>query len=188
MAPPPALLHRYKAQIAIYRNRTAAQLAAAWDDLATFNEMDMDTYAGAVATPLAGAKAAAVSLSAAFFAVTLRIPPIGVRADDVPLEPNLIAPFHAAWHARAMGRPDVEARAVGRSTAEANGFDFVQSSARRTGDVVAEKANRRVRWNRQPGADSCEWCTSPDVAGQDYASAEAADFGHERCDCDVIPA
>jgi hypothetical protein len=182
------LLVRYKRRIAIYRDRTAAQLVAAWDGLATIDQDDLDTYTAATTVPARGGKAAAVALSASFFAVAMGTRPVAVRADDIPSDLKTTAPFHAAWHALSMGRPYDEAREVGRSTAEATGFDFVQSSARLTGDVVAERSGRRVRWNRQPGAASCDWCSSPEVAGQDYATAESADFGHDRCDCDVIPA
>lgn len=90
------------------------------------------------------------------------------------------------WHAFTMERPFEEALRVGRSTAQAVGFDFVQSSARRTGDVAAARSGVDVTWRRVPGAKSCDWCRL--VAGQTYRTAESADFGHERDDCDVVPA
>jgi hypothetical protein len=85
----------------------------------------------------------------------------------------------------SQGRPFDEALEVGRSTAQAVAFDFVQSAARLTGDVVAKKSERTVKWQRVPSPGACEWCV--EVAGQLYNSAESADFGHERCDCDAIP-
>jgi hypothetical protein len=108
-----------------------------------------------------------------------------VRAGDVELEADLRGPFRATWHALSQGRPFDEALEVGRSTAQAVAFDFVQSAARLTGDVVAKKSERTVKWQRVPSPGACEWCV--EVAGQLYNSAESADFGHERCDCDAIP-
>lgn len=181
----PAAMRRYQRQIGVYRDRTAALLIAAWDDQPGIDRSDIPTFTTATAPALAGGKAAAVSLSAAFFALVLGIRPVGVNPADVMLEPDTEGPFRAAWHALAMGRSYAEAVQVGRSTAQAVGFDFVQSAARRTGDVVAERSDKHVRWARVPGGNACEWCLL--VAGQSYTSAEAADFGHERDDCDVVP-
>lgn len=176
---------RYKRQISVYRDRTAAMLVAAWDNLPGIDETDLPAFESATAVPLAGAKSAAVSLSASFFALALGIRPVGIRPEDVDLDPDTRGPFRATWHALAVGRPFDEARLVGRSTAQAVGFDFVQSSARRTGDVVAHKSGQRVRWSRVPGGNACDWCQL--VAGQSYSSAESADFGHERDGCMVVP-
>lgn len=178
-------MRRYKRQIAVYRDRTAAALVAAWDRLDDIDEDNIAGYQRAVAAPLAGAKTAAVALSAAFFAMALNIRPIGVRARDVPVEPDLRQPFTAAWHALSMGRPFEQALLVGRSTSQAVGFDFVQSSARRTGDVVAAASGKTVRWRRVPGPNACDWCRT--IADRGYRTAESADFGHARDDCDVVP-
>lgn len=182
MPPSPEALRRYKRQIAVYRDRTSALLVAEWDRLDGHDEADIATYARRTAPGLAGAKSAAVSLSAGFYALATGTRPRAVRADDIDRTPDIAGPFRATWHALSMNRPMAEALTVGRSTAEAVGFDFVQSVARRTGDLVADE---RTRWRRVPGGMSCAWCL--DVAGQSYSSAEAADFGHERCDCDAVP-
>lgn len=176
---------RYKRQIGIYRDRTAGLLIVAWDRLPAIDEENIETFERAVAAPLAGAKTAAVALSAAFFAMALNIRPVGIRARDVPTVADLRSPFTAAWHALTMGRPSDEAVAVGRSTTQAVGFDFVQSTARRTGDVVATASGKTVRWRRVPGPNSCDWCRL--VADRGYRTAESADFGHARDDCDVVP-
>lgn len=178
-------MRRYKRQIAVYRDRTASALIAAWDRLDDIDEDNITTYTKAVTAPLAGAKTAAVALSAAFFAMALNIRPVGIRARDVPVEADLRQPFTATWHALSMGRSFEQALLVGRSTSQAVGFDFVQSSARRTGDAVAEASGKTVRWRRVPGPTSCDWCRT--IAGRGYRSAESADFGHARCDCDAVP-
>lgn len=179
-------LRRYKRQIGIYRSRTSALLVAAWAALPGYDEANIDEYAERTEQPLAAGKAAAVALSAAFFALALRTRPVGVDPAEVDTGYDIRQPFLATWHALTMGRPFIEAVTVGRSTTQGLAFDFVQSSARRTGDVVAEKSGKDVRWRRVPGGKSCDWCRM--VASQTYRTASSADFGHERDDCDVIPA
>lgn len=186
MPPSDQAVARYKRQIGVYRSRTSALLIAAWERLDGYDEENVDEYTEATRPALTAAKRAAVALSAGFFALALGIRAVGVDPDDVDLDPDVRGPFRATWHALAMGRPFDEALRVGRSTAQAVGFDFVQSTARRTGDVVAANSGQRVTWKRVPGAKACDWCRL--VAGQTYRSAESADFGHERDDCDVVPA
>jgi hypothetical protein len=182
----PQLLANYRRQIGGYRIRTSALLIAAWDALDSHDEADVAEFEDRTSTGLAGAKLASVNLSAAFFSLALGIPQVGVQPDDIDLEPDTRGPFRAMWHAFTMGRAFEEALGVGRSTAQAVGFDFVQSTARRTGDLVAVASGQTVKWKRQPTARSCDWCRL--VAGQTYNTAESADFGHERDDCDVVPA
>lgn len=182
-----AALRAYKRQIAVYRDRTAATLVAAWDRLPAYNEDDIEAFTRSTAAPVAAARTAAVSLSAAFFAVALGTRPVGVNPRDIDVVPDLRGPFRATWHALTTGRPYEDAVTVGRSTSQAVGFDFVQHTARRTGDHVAAASGREVRWQRVPGANSCPWCIDM-AAGNTWPTAEAADFGHERCDCDAVPA
>lgn len=186
MPPSPEAIRRYKRQIAVYRSRTSALLIAAWNALPGYDEESVDEFEEVTRPALEGAKRAAVSLSAGFFALALGIRAVGVNPDDIDLQPDTRGPFRATWHAFTMGRAFEEAIGVGRSTAQAVGFDFVQSSARRTGDYVAAASGQTVTWRRVPGAKSCDWCRL--VAGQTYRTAESADFGHERDDCDVVPA
>lgn len=186
MAPSPQLMARYKRQIGTYRDRTSAVLVAAWDALPSYDEDDVDQFVTLTTPALVGAQAAAVALSAGFFALTLGVPPVGVDPSDIAVAADTRGPFRATWHALSMGRPFDEAVRVGRSTAQAVGFDFVQSSARRTGDHVAARSGVEVTWQRVPGAKACDWCRT--VAGDHYRTAESADFGHERDDCDVVPA
>ncbi len=185
MAVSDAVLARYKRQIARYRAVTSAALVTAWDQLSGWDAGNVEEYAAATAAALEGGKAASVSLSSAVFALMIEVPPVGVSPGDVDVTPDIRGPFRATWHARLTGRPELEALRVGRSTAQAVGFDFIQSTARRTGDRVADLSGVEVRWNRSPGAKSCDWCRL--VATQLYRTAESADFGHERDDCDVIP-
>lgn len=185
MPPSPEAIRRYKHRIGLYRDRTSRLLIAAWDRMPGYDDSDVDEFITRTAPAVRAGKQSAVALSAAFFALTMRVRPVGINPDDVPVDPDLRGPFRATWHALKMGRPFEEAVQVGRSTAQAVGFDFVQSAARRTGDLVAAASGRQVRWQRIPGGNACPWCIQ--VAGRTYLTAESADFGHERDDCDVVP-
>ena len=175
---------RYRTLLRRQSARTAALLAAAWDELEDYG--DEERFIRMVTPLLNGAKASAVASSAAFFSLALDLRPLSVRAQDVTSEPRVRDPFLAMWHAVSKGRSNEDAIAVGRSAAEAAGEDYVTSTARRTGDVVAEKSGRAVRWARVPSGNSCAWCQT--VAGQTYLTAESADFGHDRDHCVVVPA
>lgn len=179
-------LRRYRRQVDARRRRTAAALATLWDRYDAYDSADAEDFARRSAPVLTGAKTATVATSAAMFAMALnmRRPP-AVRPDDVEVEPRIDHPFLAFWHALGEGRPREEALAAGRSQAEAVGSDFVQQTARRTGDAAAKASGRRVRFERRPEPGACAWCV--DAADQTYRTARSADFGHDRCLCDVVP-
>lgn len=180
------LLARYEAQLARQRDSASASLVALWESLDGYDERNIAEFERRAAPLLIGAKAATVAATSAFVAMILRVRPVAVRATDVAVAAKTQAPFHAMWHALKVGRDGVEAWHAGRSVAEAEGFNFVQSTARRTGDHVARAAGRPVRWERIPESGACDWCQT--VAGRLYHSAESADFGHARCGCTVAPA
>lgn len=185
MTASPEAIDRYRTVTRQYRTRTAAALALLWDRLGSYEESDISRYATQAAPVLDGAKRSAVALSAAFFSGATGIRVQGVRPDVVIVTPRIDHPFHAAWHAVNMGRDWSDALQVGRSQAQAVGVDFVQSVTRRTGDAVAARTGRDVRWRRVPRPDTCAWCAT--VSGQLYRTAESADFGHDRCSCVVVP-
>jgi hypothetical protein len=177
---------RYKRQVKIYRDRASGLLVAGWDRLGSYRDDDIDRYIAQLDPFLTGIKTASVGLSSAFFALTTSTRPSGITPVDVDVQPRWRDPFLSTWHAVNEGRPWDEAFQAGRSMASAVGFNFVQSTARRAGDHAARKTGKQVRWRRVPGGESCDWCLL--VAGQLYQTAESADFGHDRCDCDAVPA
>lgn len=178
-------LRRYRRQVDARRRRTALALAALWDRLENYDDTDAERFVAQAAPVIAGVKASTVAASAAMFGLALGIRPPGVRPQDVDVEPRIDHPFLAFYHALAEGRPREEALAAGRSQAAAVGADFVQQTARRTGDAAARASGRRVRFERRPESGACDWCR--DAARETYRTAESADFGHDRCFCDVVP-
>lgn len=179
-------LRRYDALLGTYRARTALRLALVWDGLEDYGDDAVEQFALTAAPILAGAKRTAVASSVAIFSLALDIRPPAVSPDDVDISPRIDHPFLAMWHAVNEGRPNEEAIAAGRSQAQAVAQDFVQQTARRTGDTVARTAGIDTRWRRVPNAGACPWCRT--ISGQLYRTAESADFGHDRCFCMVVPA
>ncbi len=187
MTPPQPVVDRYHRRLATLRALVSVGLLNIWDDLDSYTDADLDIFMERAAPLLAGAKAATVATSAAFFALAVGTRPAPVASAEVLTEPRISHPFLATWHAIIKeGRSIDDAIAAGRSQVEAVGFDYVQSTARQTGDHVAKASGRTVKWRRRPGSDACSWCRT--VAGQLYRTAASADFGHDRCDCIAVPA
>lgn len=180
-----AATERYLTALARQRAAVAAFLAALWASLERYGDEGEEEFITTAEPRMEGFKRATVGVSAAYFATLLGIRPVAVDHREVSSVARLRDPFLAARHAIAEGRPWVEAVTAGQSMAEAVGYNFVQSSARRTGDVVARESGVEVKWRRLPAANACEWCKL--VAGQLYNSAESADFGHDRDGCLVVP-
>lgn len=179
-----ALVVRHRATIGRIIARSAARLFTVWDDLGSWNREDVAVFARLAAPIVAPARASAVSQSVGFYAAMLEIRPPAVPAG---FGPEFVAetPFTAVWHAFAQGRPFDEAIAAGRSVTEAHLSRIITSTSRLTGDRVAERSAKPVRWRRVTDADPCSFCAT--VAGQLYLSSESADFGHDRCSCTAVP-
>jgi hypothetical protein len=185
MAPDPVLLNRYRALLAQITAQAELVATSAWDDLHSYNRSDLPTFIAAVAPLLDGTKHAATSTAAAFYAIHLEIDPPSITADDVAVTARLRDPFTATWRAIRQGRPYLDAIGVGRSAASAVADNFITSTARSTGDVLAERTGLDLRWQRVAEPRACPWCRARD--GQTYWSADDADFGHTRCHCNVVP-
>lgn len=186
MAPPSSTaIARYRAAIERIRIRTAAGLASVWDDQPGYDAANVASFARTAAPILEAAKTATATSSAGFYALILNTPPPGLDIARIPAAADVRQPFTATWHALSEGRPYDEAVRVGRSAMEAVGDSFVQSTARLTGDAVAETVDRTIRWRRVAEPGACDWCQERD--GTVYPSAADGDYGHERCHCDVIP-
>jgi len=128
---------RYHAIIDRQRDQLSSRLVVEWDRLGSYNREDVARYEEATRLLFAAAKPAAVTVGAAFFAVVLGIRPKAVRPDLIPTTPDVRGPFTVMWHALKRGRPYEESIGAGRSAVSATGFDFIQSTTRRTGDYVA---------------------------------------------------
>lgn len=166
---------------------TVPKLQSAWDDLDNYDEDAIDELVTAAEKPLRSLKSAAVRQALGLYTVLAGVRPPGISVDEVPTVPDLRSPFISVWQALKSGTPYPEALLAGRSRIEAVISDFAVSSARQTGDVFVEKARVHPSgWERITDANACDWC---DMVAEDiYSSADAADFGHDRCGCTAVPA
>lgn len=184
MAPPLGpLLARHRTSLEAQRERVARALWLIWDNLPSYD--DPALFRVAAEPLLAGAKAATVARSDAFYSLLLDVEVEGVDPADVLTSPRWEGPFHAVWKALGDGHEWEDALRIGRSEVEAMSSTFLQSTARRTGDEVAVSNNRPTRWRRVANPDACRWCL--DRSGGIYPTSTAADYGHNRCYCDVVP-
>ncbi len=179
-------LTQYRRIVAAQRTATARAFLATWDALPTIDNETFEAFASRLAAQVAGARSATVATTSAFYAHLLEVPPVGVPADLVDSAPNLRDPFTTTWKALGDGHPYDEALLMGRSVVEAVARDFVQSTSRRTGDVFAARSGLTLRWERVAEPGACDWCRDRD--GGIYLSAAEGDYGHGRCNCDVVPA
>ena len=165
----------------------AARLAAArWDALGSYDEADVPRYAAQTRNTAAAAHAAAVVAGAGYYATLGQFRPPAVSPRDVPLELDPREPFIAHWNALQAHEPWEAAVLSGQARSMAVMRNLAVSSARRAGDVTLRKARQTVDgWERRTDAKPCPWCVG--VAADVYGSAAAADFGHDRCGCSVVP-
>lgn len=212
MADPAALIRTTQAMVADLADLTAAELVAMWDELGSWSDPDLERFATrarpmttATATASARAQAALLAGLEEIAPPTLDLVEI---VDDALL--RLREPFAATWHAASVGRPWTDAVGAGRSTADAVGRDIAWQSSRAAMAQASETvtlgdlwkpsryqqrptAYQRANWDRPAwptfvrvvSGTSCRWCQM--VASRDYYSAESATFGHNRCDCMVVP-
>lgn len=160
---------------------TSDELVAMWDALGSYNRPDIKRMA-ATARPLITATATTASRTQVALHRTLT----GVTLEPDPLIParilqRLEQPFTASWHALSQHRPWDEAIDVGRSATEAYGRDVAYQSARQTMTLATNG-----KFTRSISGTACEWCQQ--FEGVEFATADAATFGHQRCDCIVVPA
>lgn len=177
-----AATRRFHALLATITARTAAAVTAGWDGLGTYDDADVERFERRVAPATNGGKAAAVRLAAGFYATLGAVRPPAVATASVPVLFAARAPFIAYWRALKQGRAWPEAQLAGHARAEAVTSNLLVSSTRRTGDLALPGRD----WRRSLGGKACEWCR--DAASKTYASAAAADFGHDSCSCVAVPA
>lgn len=181
-----ALIRRFQAQLGLVADRTAFAFALAWEGLGQYDEADVTRFAAATSQAAAAGKMASIRLAGGFYSALGSVPAAGLDAARVPTEVPARDPFIAYWRALKNGEAWLDAVGAGRNRAGAIGGDFIHSTARQTGGLVAEETGQRVvGWRRVLTGKSCAWCAT--VATQRYHSADAADFGHHHCDCTAIP-
>jgi hypothetical protein len=185
-APARKLTRTFQERVALIGDRAARTAAAEWMRLTSYDEAAVQVYAAATRSAMTAAKAAAVRTGTAYYATLGQFRPPAVKVTDVKITPNPREPFIAYWNALEGGHPWEEAIESGSARAEAAARNLSTSAARQAGDVTMSRARQEPSgWQRIPDGDACPWCL--DLASFTFPSAEAADFGHDRCNCSVVP-
>lgn len=175
------LTHRFRSRIDAISAQTSNVVVGAWQSLPDYEEARVREFARRVQPVTVGSKAAAVALGVAFYTTLATARPIPVSPRQIPLDYDPRAAFVAYWNALGNGRPWVEAVQAGENRAASTADGLIVSSSRLTGDHVLPKS----QWTRAAAGNACDFCQ--EAANGTYNSAEAADFGHERCSCTAIP-
>lgn len=164
----------------------ASAKSAAWNSLGSWNEADIERYDAVARRIDDAAKQAAVSSSEGFYATYTEGDVVGLSPDAVPsVRPDPRDPFTTLWRQLAQGEPFEEALLTGRSTLEGTMNKYVVNTSRMTGDAWSEVSGVSTLWRRVLTGVSCEWCAL--VSTQAYRSASSATFGHDNCDCLIVP-
>lgn len=180
------LIRRHQSVLAAIVARITPSIQRAWMGLGSYDEADIPTFTRQTATALTASKTATVAAAVGFYALLSGARPPAVAATEIAAVPQMSDPFISVWQALAAGRPNEEALAAGHSRLEAVATDFVNTTARQTGDIFTARAGLRTNgWERVPNLGACDWCRQ--VAGETYRTANSADFGHSRCACSAVP-
>ena len=182
----PPLTRRFQQSIATLAATNTRTIQRMWDSLNTYDEAEVAGLAARSAPTMAAVKSTAMRQATGFYSVLSGVRPPSIRTDELALTADLRQPFIAHWQALASGRPWAEAVAAGSARIEAVVSNYAVSSARQTGDLFVAKANLpKPTWSRVTDANACDWCV--EMTQYEYASAEIADFGHDRCNCTPVP-
>jgi hypothetical protein len=177
------LTRRFQNQLGRIAGRAGNLSAAEWDALGSWNRADIVRFAERTDRLFTAARQASINASAGYYATLADVPTTGINPALVNVQPNIEAPFTNYWHQLSEGSLWADAIASGRERATSIASDLVTSTSRQTGGIVA--GTRVVGWRRVLTGSSCPWC--PTVATQRYRTADSADFGHDHCDCIVVP-
>lgn len=171
---------RFQRQLATIADRAARSSVQAWERLGAWDRGDIDRFVAATTDSFTAARAAATNTSAGYYALLadrpVTVPVVGVSAATD-------APFHAYWHALARGHRWSEALATGSTRASSIAADLVTGTSREVANLTA--GSDVVGWRRVLTGTNCTFCAT--AASQRYRSHDSATFGHDHCDCVVVP-
>jgi hypothetical protein len=161
--------------------RSSASLLRIWDSLGSYTEADGDRF-HTLAQPVVERVALATIKATEGYASTLGAQPGPVSDLIVPdALARLYDPFDRIGALLSNGNTYEDALAGGRTAAKGLGSDSVYRTARQT---IAEKVTA-TEWQRRVSAGSCDWCMK--LSRVTWPTAEAATFGHTKCDCVPLP-
>lgn len=182
------LVEAYIAAQAALRARAGAQMASRWAALPSYDRGDIPSFLAA-AVPLARAvKSASVRITATFVAQRLKVPALGVNANDVVIRNGVdpaevyARPFVNVWSDLKAGRPYPDAVASGLHRATSAVQMDAQLAMRQTLVVAARQEPRILGYRRVPDPGACPFCLL--IAGRRYLTDQLQPV-HNHCGCGV---
>lgn len=155
-----------------------------WDDLPTYQAKRQNEFHDAATTVLEHLAQAAYEAATEF---GVMLGGTGEASDLIVADAaaRTYVPFDAmaAKLKTPTGWDYSEVVAAGRDAAEAMAHDAVFRTARET--VAGVAGPDFQEWGRAIGPKACTWCIS--MSTHVWDTAEAATFGHDRCDCVAVP-
>lgn len=184
------LTRTYQAATARLGLQYGAAIAQVFAELGSWDEADVVRFADAIVPFTYSWKRAVVQLASAHMSQMVEGPMVGVPPAQVSLAPpDPWTAFTALWHDFKSG-VGFDA-GISRATAVAAeaGNTWVFATARATAGEWERRqparGPRTVGYRRVLTGSSCEWCAL--VATQRYRTFDSATFGHDNCDCGVVP-
>lgn len=180
------LTRRFQAAQLVVVNNAAPQLQRMWGNLDSHNSDDVAALTSRAGSFVSASKSTSVRQSLGYYQVLSGTKPPLIHPDEVDVDATLRDPFISYWLALKNGHSEDEALALGSSRIVDVVTNLVVGASRQTGDLYVAKAGLQVDgWERIPESSACDWCE--ELALDTYASADSADFGHDRCGCTAAP-
>lgn len=180
-----ALTRRYQHRLATVGTNAGNAITRTWDDQGSWDERDVDAFTARATPIIDGAQRQSAALTTGYLGLLLGTPVNAIDGARFLELIDLREPFLAYWGALAKGADWVDAITAGRTRAEDLALDGSTIAARGAAVEIDTEEDRITGWERVPGGVCCEWCAT--VATQRYHTADSASFGHDRCNCAVIP-
>lgn len=179
------LTRRYQRAVRGVASKAAVAVSNVWDGLGSWDEANVDEFTRRATPVVAGAQRQGAALTAGYLGLMLASAVVPVNAAKFLDVTDFRSPFLGYWAALSRGEEWDQAITTGRTRAEDLALDGTTTAARGAATDIDTTEDRISGWERVPGGLCCEFCAT--VATQRYHSAESASFGHDRCNCDVIP-
>ncbi len=190
----PTILSTYLAMKATLSAQVVAMVAAAWAELTSWRDTNIDTFAAATVPLVAAGQAQMASLTSGYLAETLGGRAVGVPARDftgaaVRNGADPIDVYHRpgieVWTALSQGTELDQAVAQGARRAQVLALTDLQLASTHTARQVLTSTPHVVGYRRVlAGAHSCDLCTV--ASTQRYHTGELMPI-HNRCSCAVEP-
>ena len=118
---------RFQRRLASITDHTTAASLRAWEQLGTWDRVDIARFTDATSDLFVAARTATANTSAGYYALLADRPAVVPAVSTVPATD---APFHAYWHALREGNEWTEALAAGGRRAESMAADLVTGTSR----------------------------------------------------------